>query len=252
MGLEEGPGCSGDICSLLWLNPALPRSLMALPHELGGRTSLEGQVGVSDNLPLQEGAATHGVARPSGVAAVAHGDHPCTHSTTGTVPRCRAGSHPKQLQVPAAEQDVENIKEGNKTKQKETCPHPTSPQSAPKEPLEMPDTRHWQAGNILHPRRISPGSLSLSVAEDSKPALPGEAEAADTGLRGATIGPGCDNGVADTAICQPAGTAAVQPRELPGGVELPHPGDLGPCILAALLGLLQRHPSQAVQVENLS
>lgn len=76
MGLEEGPGCNGDTRSLLWPNPALPHSLMALPRELRGRTSLEGQVSVSDNLPWQEGATTHGVARPSGIAAVAHGDHP--------------------------------------------------------------------------------------------------------------------------------------------------------------------------------
>lgn len=62
MGLEEGPGCNGDTRSVLWPNPALPHSLMALPHELRGRTSLEGQVGVSDNLPGQEGATTHGVA----------------------------------------------------------------------------------------------------------------------------------------------------------------------------------------------
>lgn len=163
-----------------------------------------------------------------------------------------AGGSPKRLHVPAAERDVENIKEGNKNEIKRSLPpQPTSPQSPPKQPWETPDARHRQARNILRPRSL-PRSLSLLVAEDPKPALAGEAEAADAGLCGATVGPGLGDGIADAAVCQPAGIAAVQPLEFPGRVELPDSGDLGPRILAALLGLLQRHPGRVVQVENLS
>jgi len=248
-GLEEEPGCNRGTRSL----PLANSSLTSLPpRKLRGRTSLKGQVGVGDMLPPREGATTHEVQRPSRVAAamgIVLTHTPCQ----GRSCAAPASSRPKQLCAPAAEQNVENIKEENKIKQKEASPpHPTSPQSPPKLPWETPDTGHRQAGNILRPSRSPPGSLSLLVAEDPKPALAGEAEAADTGLHGAAVGPGLGDGVPDAAVRQPAGIAAIQPQELPGRVELPHPGDLGPHILAALLGLLQRHPSRVVQVENFS
>lgn len=69
----------------------------------------------------------------AGVAA-AHGDRPHAQPMPGTVPHC-----PKQLRVPAAQQDVENIKEGNKIKQKEASPPthlpPSHPQNSPRKHL---------------------------------------------------------------------------------------------------------------------
>lgn len=156
---EEGPECNGDTRSLLWPSPALPRSLMALPRELGGRTSLEGRAGVSDNLPLQERATTHGVARPSGVAAVAHGDHPCTHPQQGLSHAAQLAATPSNCRCQLLSK-VWKIyrKETKQNKTKRNLPHPTSPQSHQKSPWKRPtlgtgrlDTSFIQEGSLPAP-----------------------------------------------------------------------------------------------------
>ena len=67
----------------------------------------------------------------------------------------------------------------------------------------------------------------------------GKSEASHSGLRGTAVVPGRYYGIAEAAIRQPAGVAAVQPGELPGGVELAHRGDLGPVLIARLLARCQ-------------
>lgn len=142
----------------------------------------------------------------------------------------------------------ESVKcKGRKIQTKEASPYPVTPKTAP----GTPKARHRWDGNILRPGRNPPHSLSLLVAEDPKPALAGEAKAAHAGLRGAAVGTGFGDGVADTAIRQPASIAAVQPVEFPRGVEVSHLGNLSASILARLLGFLQRHSGWVFQVENL-
>lgn len=59
----------------------------------------------------------------------------------------------------------------------------------------------------------------------------------DTDLSASTVGPGGCDGVADTAIHQPAWTALVKSL-VPGGVELPGVGEGGVEFLAVLHSLL--------------
>lgn len=78
-----------------------------------------------------------------------------------------------------------------------------------------------------------------------------KAKASDAWFWGATVGAGRGNGVAHTAIRQPASIAAVQVPELPGRVELAHLGNLSLVVLAGLLGLLQGELVQVSQVVHL-
>jgi len=79
---------------------------------------------------------------------------------------------------------------------------------------------------------INPKKLVLLVRE---------AEVADARLAAAAAGPGIDDGVADAAILQPAGLAAVQQLDFPGSIELAHLGHSRPVVLAGLhrLGVAQ-------------
>ena len=67
----------------------------------------------------------------------------------------------------------------------------------------------------------------------------GKSKASHAGLRGTAVVPGRYYGIAEAAVRQPAGVAAVQTGELPGGVELTHPGDLRSVLSARLLSRRQ-------------
>lgn len=136
-GLEEGLGCNRDTHSL----PLAESSLTSLPpQKLRSRTSLEGQTGVGVPLPLQEGTKQGG-SNPRTTSLAGMGTVLVCTPCWGRSRAAPAGSHPEQLHVPAAQQDVENIKEGNKIKQKEASPPPRLPPVTPKTALG--NTRRW-------------------------------------------------------------------------------------------------------------
>lgn len=68
--------------------------------------------------------------------------------------------------------------------------------------------------------------------------LVGEADKAHGGLAGAAALAGPRDGVAYTAVRQPARVAAVIAQQLPGCEDLPHLGDLGAVLQACLHGLV--------------
>ena len=59
----------------------------------------------------------------------------------------------------------------------------------------------------------------------------GEAVEPHSGLRGAAAPAGVGDGIADAAVGQPAGVAAVVAQQLPGGVHLADLGDLSTVFL---------------------
>lgn len=65
-----------------------------------------------------------------------------------------------------------------------------------------------------------------------------EAAEPDGGLRGAAALARLRDGVAHAAVGQPARVAAVVPQQPPGGVHLPHLGDLSAILLAGPHGLV--------------
>lgn len=81
-------------------------------------------------------------------------------------------------------------------------------------------------GDLLHFRHTCLRLLVLAETVDSIEAefLIGEAQVPNSRLGSSAAGPRVDDGVADAAVLQPAGFAAVQELELPGSVELTHFG----------------------------
>lgn len=84
-------------------------------------------------------------------------------------------------------------------------------------------------GDLLYFRRTRLFVLVLAETVDSVKAelLIGEAQVPNSRVGSSAAGPRVDDGVADAAILQPAGFAAVQELELPGGVQLTHFGHRG-------------------------
>lgn len=74
-----------------------------------------------------------------------------------------------------------------------------------------------------------------------------EAQVADAGLGASAAGARVDDGVADAGVLQPAGLAAVQQLELPGGVQLTHFGHHGAVSDARLHGLGVVHLLEAFE-----
>ena len=71
----------------------------------------------------------------------------------------------------------------------------------------------------------------------------GEAKAAHSGIRKAPAArPRRGDGEAHAAVSQPAAVALVQPRELPGSIEVPDLGHGGPAPPARSMGFRQRQP----------
>lgn len=66
----------------------------------------------------------------------------------------------------------------------------------------------------------------------------GEAVEPHGRLRGTAAPAGFGDGVADAAVGQPAGVAAVVAQQLPGGVHLADLGDLSAVLLAGVDGLI--------------
>lgn len=129
-GLEEGLGCNGDTHSL----PLAESSLTSLlPHKLRGKDQ-PGRAGGSQRHAAPTGRGHHprggrgqaGWQQPMGIILV---HTPCCWGRSHAAP---ASSRPEQLHELAAEQDVENIKEGNEIKQKEASPPAPPPPSHPR------------------------------------------------------------------------------------------------------------------------
>lgn len=71
----------------------------------------------------------------------------------------------------------------------------------------------------------------------------GEAKAAHSGIRKAPAArPRRGDGEAHAAVSEPAAVALVQPRELPGSIEVPDLGHGGPAPPARSMGFRQRQP----------
>lgn len=70
----------------------------------------------------------------------------------------------------------------------------------------------------------------------------GESDKAHRSFGWATVLAGPGDGVADTSIGQPAGIATIVALKLPGGVDLPHLGDLCTVVQASLHSLVKGQP----------
>lgn len=77
--------------------------------------------------------------------------------------------------------------------------------------------------SVVALKAVHPVQLVLFVREASEP---------HGGLRGAAALAGLGDGIPHASVGQPAGVAAVVPQQLPGGVHLPHLGDLSAVLLA--------------------
>ena len=75
-----------------------------------------------------------------------------------------------------------------------------------------------------------------------------KAKAANPRLRGTTVLPWPGDGVANASVSQPAGVTVIQPRELPGSVELSDLGDLCSVCLTRLPGLSQVHLVEGLEI----
>lgn len=79
-----------------------------------------------------------------------------------------------------------------------------------------------------------------------------EAKATHSWFRGATVRSRGGDGIPHASVSQPACFTVVQAHELPGGVELSHPGHLGAVLLTRLLSLCQVHPLRLLKEEDFS
>lgn len=79
-----------------------------------------------------------------------------------------------------------------------------------------------------------------------------EAKATHSCFRGATVWSWGGDGIPHASVSQPACFTVVQARELPGGVELSHPGHLGAVLPTRLLSLCQVHPLRLLKKEDFS
>lgn len=84
-------------------------------------------------------------------------------------------------------------------------------------------------------------SLLILVAVDAVRLLHlvWESDKAHRSLGGAAVLAGPGDGVTDTSVSQPAGVAAIEALELPGGVHVADRGDLRPVIDARLHSLVK-------------
>ena len=78
----------------------------------------------------------------------------------------------------------------------------------------------------------------------------GKAKAAYPRLSRTAVSAWPGDGIPNASISQPAGVTAVQPSELPGGVQLPNFGDLCSVPLTGLLSLSQVHLVRGLKIED--
>lgn len=79
-----------------------------------------------------------------------------------------------------------------------------------------------------------------------------EAKATYSWFRGATVRSRGGDGIPHASVSQPACFTVVQAPELPGGIELSHPGHLCASLLTRLLSLCQVHPLRLLKEEDFS